>query len=112
MVSERRGEVTKRARFGPGQVVRHRMFGYRGLVFDVDPVFSHDAEWYAALAITSPPRDEPWYHVLVDGAEYITYVAERNLTESDDSAASIDNPRLPDYFLRSRGQVSMRAPIN
>lgn len=112
MASETHGATGKRARFAPGQVVRHRMFGYRGLVFDVDPVYAHDAEWYAAMAITSPPRDEPWYHLLVDGAEYITYVAERNLTDCDEPADTIDNPRLPEYFLRDRGHVSMRAPIN
>ena len=62
------------ARFGPGQIVRHLRFDYRGVIVDVDPVFSGTDEWYDQVARSRPPKDEPWYHVLVDGAEHATYV--------------------------------------
>ncbi|MEQ8660133.1 MAG: heat shock protein HspQ, partial [Gammaproteobacteria bacterium] len=63
--------------FAPGDIIRHRLFDYRGVVVDVDARFELTEEWYAAVASTRPPKDQPWYHVLVDGAEHATYVAER-----------------------------------
>ncbi len=64
---------------------------------DVDPVFSGSDEWYEAVARSRPPRDRPWYHVLVDGAEHATYVAERHL-EADSSGVAIRHPLLSDFF--------------
>ena len=87
------------ARFGPGQVVRHLRFDYRGVVVDVDPVFSGTDEWYEQVARSRPPKDKPWYHVLVDGAEHATYVAERHL-EADPSPAPIRHPLLEHFFDR------------
>lgn len=68
-----------RVRFHVGQVVDHQLFGYRGVVFDVDPTFQGTEEWYEQVARSRPPKDAPWYHVLVDQADHTTYVAERNL---------------------------------
>jgi heat shock protein HspQ len=68
-----------RARFAVGDLVHHRMFGYRGVVFDVDPTFAGADEWYERVARSRPPKDAPWYHVLVSEAAHTTYVAERNL---------------------------------
>ena len=85
------------ARFSIGQLVHHRLFDYRGVVFDVDPVFSGTDEWYEKVAKSRPPRDRPWYHVLVDGAEHTTYVAERNL-EPDDSGEAIEHPLIHQLF--------------
>ncbi len=85
------------ASFGPGQLVLHRRFGYRGVVFDVDPVFSLDDAWYDQNAVSRPPRDRPWYHVLVDGSESTTYVAERNL-EPDPSGQPVRHPLLDRFF--------------
>ncbi len=88
-----------RARFAVGQLVHHRRFGYRGVVVDVDPVFSQSEEWYEEVARSRPPKDRPWYHVLVDDAEHVTYVAERHL-EPDPSDAPIRHPLVEQYFDR------------
>jgi heat shock protein HspQ len=86
-----------RARFFVGQLVEHLKFGYRGVVFGVDPEFSLTDEWYDAVAKSRPPKDQPWYQVMVDGASNTTYVAERHLQASEDFA-QIDNPFLGQYF--------------
>jgi len=85
------------ARFQIGQLVEHRLFGYRGVVVDADPVFQLTDEWYEQMARSRPPRDKPWYHVLVDGAEHMTYVAERNL-KPDDSGEPVRHPALDRFF--------------
>jgi heat shock protein HspQ len=85
------------AKFGLGQLVRHRMFDYRGVVIDIDPVFMGTEAWYDQVARSRPPRDKPWYKVLVNNSELETYVAERNL-ETDDSEEGINHPLLGAYF--------------
>lgn len=70
---------TNTAKFSVGQLVHHRLFEYRGVVIDVDPHFLGTEDWYKNVAKSRPPKDSPWYHVLVDGAQQQTYVAERNL---------------------------------
>ncbi len=87
------------ARFSPGDLIHHRLFGYRGVVVDLDPVFSSSEEWYEQVARSRPPKDEPWYHVIVDGASHMTYVAQRNL-EADSSGAPIRHPLLEHFFER------------
>ncbi len=79
------------AKYSIGQIVDHQLFGYRGVVFDVDPCFSASDEWYETMARSRPPKDAPWYHVLVDNASHTTYVAERNLGPS----AVLDPVRHP-----------------
>lgn len=79
------------AKFFVGQIVHHKKFNYRGAVFDVDATFQGSDEWYALVARSRPPKDQPWYHVLVDGAEQTTYVAERHL-ESDECSKPINHP--------------------
>ncbi len=86
-----------RANFSVGQLIQHRLFEYRGVVVDVDPHFLGSEDWYRQMAHTRPPKDRPWYHVLVDGAEHQTYVAERNL-EADDTGGPIRHPLLGQYF--------------
>ena len=86
-----------KARFGIGEPVRHKLFGYRGVVFDADPDFRGTEEWYAQMALSQPPRDQPWYHVLVHDASHTTYVAERNL-EPDESGDPIRHPLLDHFF--------------
>ena len=90
-------ESQRHAQFSVGQVIHHRLFEYRGVVVDVDPTFQGTEEWYEAVARSRPPRDQPWYHVLVHGAEHATYVAERNL-EAAPSDEPIDHPLLAAYF--------------
>lgn len=90
-------EVTPK--FAVGEVVHHRKFDYRGVIVDVDPVFQGTDAWYEAMARSRPPRDQPWYHVLVDGAAHSTYVAERHL-EPDTSGQQIEHPALGEFFDR------------
>lgn len=85
------------ARFEVGQLVAHRRFGYRGVIFDVDPQFALSDEWYDQMARSQPPKDAPWYHVLVDGATHTTYVAERNLA-ADTSRAPVNHPLVHNYL--------------
>ena len=87
----------RRARFAVGQLIHHRLFDYRGVVFDVDPVFMGSEVWYEQVARTRPPKDQPWYHVLVDGADHTTYVAERNL-ETDSRSEPIHHPLVGTFF--------------
>jgi heat shock protein HspQ len=85
------------ARFSVGQLVHHRLFDYRGVVYDVDAVFSGSEDWYEQVARTRPPKDEPWYHVLPEGMQHTTYVAERNL-ESDPDDRPIEHELIDVYF--------------
>ena len=97
-------EENAEAHFNVGDVVHHARFDYRGVVFDVDPVFSLSEEWYETMARSQPPKEEPWYHVLVDGAGHTTYVAQRNL-EHDDGGHPIAHPMLNDFFSGFEGGV-------
>lgn len=90
------------AKFHIGQLIHHRLFDYRGVIVDVDPVFQGSEEWYAQVARSRPPKDEPWYRVLVHDAEHETYVAERNL-EADPSGAPIRHPLLGVFFTELHG---------
>jgi len=86
-----------RGGFHIGQIVMHRRFGYRGVIYDVDPRFMLSDEWYDRVALSRPPRDCPWYHVLVDNLDQTTYVAERNL-ESATDRDPIRHPLIESYF--------------
>ena len=85
------------AKFSVGQLVHHRLFGYRGVIIDADSRFLGSDDWYRNIAQTKPPRDNPWYHVLIDGATQRTYVAERNL-EPDTEGGPVNHPDITDYF--------------
>ena len=84
-------------KFAIGQLIHHRLFGYRGVVVDVDATFQHSEEWYQQVARSRPPKDEPWYHVLVDGSDDTTYVAEQNLEPTDDDRP-IRHPLVGVFF--------------
>ena len=71
------------ARFEVGQIVHHKLFDYLGVVYDADPIFQGSNEWYEQVARSRPPKNQPWYHVLVNGADHTTYVAERNLEPAE-----------------------------
>jgi len=88
------------ARFGIGEVVRHRLLDFRGVIFDVDPTFSNTDEWYEAIPEgMRPAKDQPFYHLLADNAEqsYIAYVSQQNLVR-DDSDEPIDHPAVGTMF--------------
>ncbi len=88
------------AKFRIGQVVRHRIYPFRGVIFDVDPEFSNTEEWwYSIPEHVRPTRDQPFYHLLAENAEteYIAYVSEQNLV-LDDSGEPIRHPQIGEYF--------------
>jgi heat shock protein HspQ len=85
-------------KFTIGQIVHHKMFDYRGVIVDVDPVFDSTEEWYDKVALSRPPKDAPWYYVLVDGAAHQTYVAEKNL-EDDKTEQPIEHPLVSEFFI-------------
>jgi heat shock protein HspQ len=92
--------VVKTAKFRIGQVVRHRLFPFRGVVFDVDPEFANTEEWYQAIpAQVRPRKDQPFYHLLAENSEteYIAYVSEQNLLE-DDTGEPIRHPQINEMF--------------
>ncbi|MEH6576445.1 MAG: heat shock protein HspQ [Amphritea sp.] len=88
-----------RAQFSIGDLVHHRLFDYRGVIVDVDANFQLSQQWYDAVAKSQPPKDKPWYHVLVHGEKHSTYVAEQNL-EPDDNVDPIKHPQLGQFFSR------------
>ena len=91
---------SKTAKFSIGQVVRHRLFPFRGVIFDVDPQFANTDEWYEAIpAEVRPRKDQPFYHLLAenDETEYIAYVSEQNLLE-DRSGDPVRHPQLRELF--------------
>jgi len=88
------------ARFAIGEVVRHRIFDFRGVVFDVDPEFANSDEWYDAIpAAIRPRKDQPFYHLLAENAEtaYVAYVSQQNLVP-DDSDEPVDHPAIATMF--------------
>ena len=90
------------ARFRVGQLIHHKLFDYRGVIIDVDATFQGDEQWYEVMARSRPPKDQPWYHVLVDEAQHRTYVAERNL-DADQSTEPIEHPLLESFFTGFEG---------
>jgi heat shock protein HspQ len=106
------GTGVSQAQFSVGELVTHKLFHYRGVVIDVDADFQLTDEWYEIVAQSEPPRDLPWYHVLVHEAQHTTYVAERNL-ESDWSTEEIIHPLLSTYFTHlEAGRYIKDAKIN
>ncbi|HEY6916569.1 MAG TPA: heat shock protein HspQ [Allosphingosinicella sp.] len=88
------------ARFAIGDVVQHRRFGFRGVIFDVDPVFANTEEWYQAIPEeVRPSKDQPFYHLLAENGEgsYLAYVSQQNLV-LDDSDEPIDHPAIAGLF--------------
>jgi len=86
--------------FAIGDVVRHRMFGFRGVVFDIDPVFANSEEWYESIPEDMrPPREQPFYHLLAENDEssYVAYVSQQNLA-ADAEAGPVDHPSLSEMF--------------
>lgn len=90
------------AKFRIGQVVRHRIFPFRGVIFDVDPEFANTEEWYQAIpAEVRPRRDQPFYHLLAENeeTEYVAYVSEQNLLE-DETGQPVRHPQVMEMFER------------
>lgn len=101
------------ARFGIGEVVRHKIFDFRGVIFDVDPVFANSEEWYEAIPEPlRPSKDQPFYHLLAENDEsnYVAYVSQQNLV-SDDSDEPVDHPAIADMFDRQDGRYRLRPDL-
>ena len=92
------------ARFGIGDVVRHRQYGFRGVVFDVDPVFANSEEWYESIPEqVRPAREQPYYHLFAENDEgsYIAYVSQQNLVAETGLAEPVDHPAIDQLFRRA-----------
>ena len=88
------------AKFHIGQIVRHRHFPFRGVVFDVDPEFANTEEWWESIPEHVRPRkDQPFYHLLAENDEttYVAYVSEQNL-QPDESGAPVAHPQIDEIF--------------
>ncbi len=88
------------ARFAIGDVVRHRLFDFRGVVFDVDPVFANSEEWYDSIPEHVRPRkDQPFYHLFAENSDsnYIAYVSQQNL-RADAVHGPVSHPAISGYF--------------
>jgi heat shock protein HspQ len=91
---------TRAAKYKIGQVVRHRLFPFRGVIFDVDPVFNNTEEWWLAIPVEiRPSKDQPFYHLFAENAEteYVAYVSEQNLLP-DTSGEPIRHPQVAEVF--------------
>jgi heat shock protein HspQ len=96
------GEM-RMAKFSVGDVVRHRLYPFRGIIFDIDPVFGNTEEWWLSIPPERRPRkDQPFYHLLAENAEteYIAYVSEQNLVP-DDSGQPLRHPQVKELFKRA-----------
>lgn len=97
-------EKMRVAKFTIGQVVKHRLFSFRGVIFDIDPVFDNTDEWYEAIPVEVRPRkDQPFYHLFAENAdtEYVAYVSEQNLLP-DTSDTPVRHPQVSEVFVRDR----------
>jgi heat shock protein HspQ len=107
-------ETMRIARYGIGDVVRHRIYPFRGIVFDIDPVFANTEEWWQQIPEAVRPRkDQPFYHLLAENAEteYVAYVSEQNLLP-DESGEPLRHPRVREVFERDpQGRYRPRAVV-
>lgn len=109
-----RNQEVREAKFNIGDVVKHRIHPFRGVIFDVDPVFDNTEEWWLAIPEDQRPRkDQPFYHLLAENedSEYVAYVSEQNLL-LDDSDQPIRHAQVEEVFVtddtgqyRSRGRI-------
>jgi heat shock protein HspQ len=101
------------ARFAIGEVVRHRLFDFRGVIFDVDPSFANSEEWYEAIPEDlRPSKDQPFYHLLAENAEttYVAYVSQQNLV-ADESDEPVEHPAIATMFDRQDGRYRLRPDL-
>ena len=102
------------ARFAIGEVVRHRIFDFRGVIFDDDPEFTNSEEWYDSIPEALRPRkDQPFYHLLAENSEttYVAYVSQQNLVP-DESEEPLDHPEIGSMFDRMEGgRYRLRAQL-
>lgn len=104
--------TNKAAKFGIGQQVRHRIFPFRGIIYDVDPQFANTEEWWQAIPEEiRPVKNQPFYHLLAenDSSYYVAYVSEQNLLP-DDAPEPVNHPQIPEMFeIDDHGMYKKRA---
>jgi len=102
------------AKFGLGQVVKHRKYSFRGVIFDIDPTFSNTEDWWLSIPEDARPRkDQPFYHLLAENedTEYIAYVSEQNLLP-DETGEPVRHPQIGEFFEEMLdGTYRMRGPL-
>ncbi|MCC6827234.1 MAG: heat shock protein HspQ [Novosphingobium sp.] len=94
-----------RARYAIGDVVRHRLYDFRGVIFDIDPVFANSEEWYQSIPVDiRPHREQPYYHLLAENGEssYVAYVSQQNL-QADGEGGPVEHPSLEQLFEDFKG---------
>jgi len=100
------------AKYDIGQVVRHRVYPFRGVIYDVDPIFANTEEWWLSIpAEVRPSKDQPFYHLFAENADtqYVAYVSEQNLVP-DESGEPVRHPQVDEIFVRAEdGRYRMRA---
>jgi len=103
---------TRDAKFGIGQIVKHRFYPFRGVIFDVDPVFANTEEWWRSIpAEVRPAKEQPFYHLYAENedSQYVAYVSEQNLM-SDESSEPVRHPQVSEVFERTEdGRYCARA---
>ncbi len=95
-------DKTRVAKFQIGSVVRHRIYPFRGVVFDIDPVFNNTEQWYQSIpAEVRPHKEQPFYHLYAENAEteYVAYVSEQNLL-ADNSGEPVRHPQVAEAFVQ------------
>ena len=101
---------SRNAKFGIGQVVKHRFYPFRGVIFDVDPIFSNTEEWWSSIpAEVRPIKEQPFYHLYAENADsqYVAYVSEQNLV-SDESGEPVHHPQVSEVFRADGGRKILR----
>ena len=103
---------SRQAKFGIGEVVKHRLYPFRGVIFDVDPIFANTEEWWNSIpSNVRPTRDQPFYHLFAENTEteYVAYVSEQNLL-ADTSGEPVRHPHIDEIFIReSDGRYRIRS---
>lgn len=103
------------AKYSVGQVVRHRIYPFRGVIFDIDPEFDNTDEWYNSIPEdVRPSKDQPFYHLFAENnqSEYVAYVSEQNLL-ADESGEPVSHPQVDEVFVRgSNGEYVSRQTVH
>ena len=97
--------VQTRAKFTIGQIVKHRFYPFRGVIFDVDPIFSNSEDWWLSIPEDiRPAKDQPYYHLLAENSDtsYVAYVSEQNLVE-DAANGPVQHPQIDEIFSKFEG---------
>jgi heat shock protein HspQ len=99
------------AKFSIGQIVKHRVYAFRGVIYNVDPIFANTEEWWRSIPEdVRPHKDQPFYHLYAENAEtqYVAYVSEQNLL-ADETGEPVRHPQVDELFVRAKdGNYRMR----